>query len=72
MASELQSSYDRLADEYANRIYGELANAQMRLRLAIQQEVEIAASLVGMPTRSEINASHRKIADLESEVRQMK
>jgi SAM-dependent methyltransferase len=26
MASELQSSYDRLADEYANRIYGELAN----------------------------------------------
>ena len=41
----------------------------MRLRAAVQQEIERSAKLLGLPTRSELNASHRKVAALERELR---
>ncbi len=50
-------------------VYGALTNAQMRLRAAIQLEVEHLTSLFGMPTRTEIDSAHRKIADLERTLR---
>ena len=52
--------------------YGALVNAQMRLRSGVQHEVERACGLFGMPTRSEIDASHRKVAELERQLRRLR
>ncbi|MEO8365081.1 MAG: class III poly(R)-hydroxyalkanoic acid synthase subunit PhaE [Pseudoxanthomonas sp.] len=51
------------------KVYGALTNAQMRLRAAIQLEVEHMTGMFGMPTRTEIDSAHRKIADLERTLR---
>ena len=51
------------------KVYGALTNAQMRLRAAIQLEVEHMTGLFGMPTRTEIDSAHRKIAELERALR---
>lgn len=50
-------------------VYGALGNAQMRLRAAIQLEVEHMTGLFGMPTRTEVDSAHRKIAELERALR---
>jgi class III poly(R)-hydroxyalkanoic acid synthase PhaE subunit len=60
-----------LSPEY-REVYGHFVNAQMRLRAGLQREIELAAGLFGLPTRSEINASHRKLAALERELRALK
>ena len=52
--------------------YGALVNAQMRLRNGIQKEVELACGAFGMPTRSEMDAAHRKVADLERQLRRLR
>jgi hypothetical protein len=52
--------------------YGALVNAQMRLRSAVQREVEQAGETMGVPTRTEIDAAHRKIAQLERELRRLR
>jgi class III poly(R)-hydroxyalkanoic acid synthase PhaE subunit len=52
--------------------YGAYTNAQMRLRAGVQQEVERAGALFGMPTRTEVDAAHRKIAELERALRRMR
>lgn len=44
--------------------YAKMVNAQMKTRQAIQREVELLSGQFGMPTRSEIDAAHRRIADL--------
>jgi len=49
--------------------YGARVNAQMRLRQAVQGEVERTSALFGMPTRSDLDAAFRKIADLERSLR---
>lgn len=51
--------------------FGALTNAQMRLRSEIQGQVESACELFGMPTRTEIDSAHRKIAELERTLRRM-
>ena len=51
------------------KVQGTLTNAQMRLRAAIQLEVEHMTGLFGMPTRTEIDAAHRKVAELERALR---
>lgn len=48
---------------------GALTNAQMRLRGCIQLEVEHMTGLFGMPTRTEIDSAHRKVAELERALR---
>jgi class III poly(R)-hydroxyalkanoic acid synthase PhaE subunit len=48
-----------------------LVNAQMQLRAGVQKEVEFASGLFGMPTRGEMDAAHRKIAELERALRRM-
>jgi class III poly(R)-hydroxyalkanoic acid synthase PhaE subunit len=53
-------------------VYGALVNAQMRLRQGVQREVEQACAQLGMPTRSEVDAAHRKIAELERALRRMR
>lgn len=52
--------------------YGALVNAQMRLRSGVQKEVEQAGAMFGMPTRTEVDAAHRKIAELERALRRMR
>lgn len=54
------------------KTYGALVNAQMRLRSGIQKEVELASGLFGMPTRSEMDAAHRKVAELERQLRRLR
>jgi hypothetical protein len=49
--------------------YGALVNAQMRVRSAIQQEVEHLGRDLGMPTRSEIDTLGKRLHDLRREVR---
>ncbi|MBO9717081.1 MAG: hypothetical protein J7507_09790 [Pseudoxanthomonas sp.] len=53
-----------LSDEYRH-VYAEMTNALMRLRLGLQREVEQFGTLLGLPGRSELDALHRKVADLE-------
>ncbi len=57
-----------LSDEFA-KVYGELANAQMRVRAQIQAEVERVGTDLGMPTRSELNSVHKRLHDLRRELR---
>lgn len=60
-----------LSAEFRRR-YAELVNAQMRVRAGVQREVEHLGGLFGMPTRTEIDSAHRKIAELERELRRMR
>ncbi len=54
------------------KVYGELVNAQMRMRAGVQQEVEQVCAMFGMPTRTEIDSAHRKIVELERAVRRLR
>ena len=54
------------------KVYGALVNAQMRLRNGMQREVERVCETFGMPTRTEVDAAHRKIAELERMLRRMR
>jgi hypothetical protein len=53
------------------RAYGELANAQMRLRADAQAIAEQGATLLGLPGRTEVDSAHRKIAELERQLRRL-
>lgn len=59
-----------LSDRF-RKVYGGFANAHMRLRAVLQEEVEQLSERFGMPTRSEMDAAHRRIAELERAVRRM-
>ena len=52
--------------------YGKLANAQTRVRAGMQEQIERMTGQFGMPTRTEVNSSHRKVTQLEREVRELK
>lgn len=60
-----------LSPEYRT-VYGALVNAQMRVRAGVQKEVELLCGQFGMPTRTEVDAAHRKITELEREVRRLR
>lgn len=53
------------------KVYGELVNAQMRVRAGIQNEVERVCGMFGMPGRTEVDSAHRKIAELERQLRRL-
>ena len=53
-------------------VYGDYVNSQMRVRAAVQQEIEEMCGLFGIPGRTEIDATHRKIVQLEREVRRLR
>ncbi len=57
-----------LSTEFRHAI-GALANSQMRLRAAVQKEAEQFCNLFGLPTRTEVDSAHRKIAELERALR---
>jgi len=65
-----EQAYARIAlSQEFRETYGALTNAQMRLRAGIQREVEHMTGLFGMPTRTEVDSAHRKIAELERALR---
>lgn len=49
--------------------YGELVNRQMRVRKLIQDEVERVGGQFGMPTRSELNSVHQRMAEMRRQMR---
>lgn len=52
--------------------YGSMVNSQMRLRGGLQREVEEACELFGIPTRTEVDSSHRKLVKVERELRRIR
>ncbi len=52
--------------EEFRRVYGELVNAQFRLRRLFQAELELACRALGMPTRSELDGVLRKLKELRA------
>ncbi len=67
-----EEAYGKVAlSESFQRVYAALGNAQMRLRAAMQREVEQLSERAGLPTRSEMDAAHRRIADLERQLRRL-
>ena len=57
-----------LSEEF-RKVYGDVVNSQMRVRQAIQQEVERMSTDFGMPTRSELNSVHKRLHELRREIR---
>ncbi len=70
-AAEQAWSEIALSQEY-REVYGKLTNAQMRVRAGVQGQVERMTGQFGMPTRTEVNSGHRKVTQLEREVRELK
>ena len=52
--------------------YGDLVNAQSRVRAGVQGEVERTTGMLGMPTRTEVNSTHKKVTQLERDLRALK
>jgi class III poly(R)-hydroxyalkanoic acid synthase PhaE subunit len=68
-----EDAYAEIAlSERFREAYGALVDAQMRLRAAVQREVEQFGQLLGTPTRTEVDSAHRKIVQLERELRRMR
>jgi hypothetical protein len=68
-----EEAYAQIALSHEFReVYARLVNAQMQLRAGVQREVEEMTAQLGMPTRSELDGAHRKIAELERAVRRMR
>ena len=57
-----------LSDEF-RKVYGDVVNAQMRVRSQVQAEVERIGTDLGMPTRTELNSVHKRLHDLRREFR---
>lgn len=54
-----------LSDEFS-QAYGNLVNAQMRVRAKLQQEAERVCAELGLPTRTELNSVHRRLHDMRA------
>lgn len=52
-----------LSDEF-RKVYGDVVNAQMRVRAQVQKQVERIGADLGMPTRSELNSVHKRLHEL--------
>lgn len=58
-----------LSDEF-REIYGNLVNAQMRVRALMQQEVEKTTAQLGVPTRSEVRSIEKSVYELRRAMKQ--
>ncbi len=57
-----------LTKEYQTA-YGQLVDAQMRVRANVQKQIELATGEIGMPTRSELEGVHQKLAETRRTLR---
>jgi len=69
-AAEEAYAASALSEEF-REVYAGFANAQMRLRALLQRETEQLCEQLGLPTRTELDAAHRHIADLERRLRRL-
>lgn len=69
-AAEESHAAIALSAEY-RKVYGELVNAQMRLRADAQAITEQTSTMLGLPGRTELDSAHRKLAELERQLRRM-
>ncbi len=67
-AAEAAYAEIAMSDEF-RKVYGDVVNAQMRVRQAIQKEVERIGVDLGMPTRSELNSVHKRLHEMRRELR---
>lgn len=63
---------ERAASEEYMKRYGRMVNALMAYRQHISRVVDQLAEAVNLPNRAEVDAVHRKIKDLQQEVRELK
>ena len=70
-AAEEAYAKSALSPEFRDA-YGRMVNAQMRLRGAVQGEIEQVTGQLGMPTRGELDGAHRKIAELERAMQRLR
>ena len=54
------------------KAYADMVAGQMRLRQAVQREIEQVCRTLDLPTRTELDGAHRKIADLERALRRLR
>jgi polyhydroxyalkanoate synthase subunit PhaE len=57
-----------MTDEF-RKVYGEVVDAQSRVRSQLQQDVERIGVDLGMPTRSELNSVHKLLHELRRDLR---
>jgi len=57
-----------LSEEF-RKVYGDVVNAQMRVRSQLQQEVERIGVDLGMPTRTELNSVHKRVHEMRRSMR---
>jgi len=57
-----------LSEEF-RKVYGDVVNAQMRVRSHVQAEVERVGAELGAPTRTELNSVHKRLHELRRELR---
>ncbi|MDQ3039721.1 MAG: class III poly(R)-hydroxyalkanoic acid synthase subunit PhaE [Pseudomonadota bacterium] len=69
-AAEEAYAETALSLEY-RQAYGAMVNAQMQLRASLQSIAEQTAGVLGLPGRGELDSAHRKIAELERQLRRM-
>lgn len=67
-AAEAAYAEIALSDEF-RKVYGDVVNAQTRVRAQIQHEVERIATDLGMPTRSELNSVHKRLHEMQRKFR---
>lgn len=65
-----EEAYAQIAlSEEFRHVYGEMANAQGRVRQLQQQQLDALCRELGMPTRSEVTAIGKRLHELRREVR---
>jgi hypothetical protein len=65
-----EEAYAQIAlSEEFRHVYGEMVNAQGRLRQLQQQQLDVMCRELGMPTRSEVSALGKRLHELRREVR---
>ena len=62
---------ERANDEAFSSALGQYTNAQMRMRAAQADQVNRMAQSLGLPTRGEVDSDHRRIAQLERDLRRV-
>lgn len=70
-AAEEAYAESALSPEF-RRVYGEMVNAQMQLKLLMQRELDHQFGQLGLPNRSEVDGAHRKIHAMQRELRELR
>lgn len=70
-AAEEAYAESALSPEF-RRVYGEMVNAQMRLKQLMQHELDHQFGKLGLPNRSEVDGAHRKIHEMQRELRELR